>query len=217
MRADVHMHSNFSHDSDSTPEQMILGAIDKGLKVICFTDHFDKDDFAWGQEDVFEPDEYFKVMKPLQEKYKDNIFGDLYISQKTINNFDYTICKGFERNNMIMRQIIPLSFSFNINDLFNTYERKFFTGAKFKIFGHYYTQGNTVYDMYDFDINYTHMYEKYNKYNKTTGNYDFVVGEEDSDNNEDQKLINIMNVGFPALNESKYIKNSGWGTAIFFC
>lgn len=135
------------------------------------------------------------------EQYKDNLFGDLYVSQKTINNFDYTICKGFERNHMIMRQIIPLSFSFNINDLFNTYERKFFTGAKFKIFGHYYTQGNTAYDMYDFDINYTSSYTKFKKYNAYTGLYDFIIGK-DADN----KNINIMNVGFPALNESKYIK-----------
>lgn len=73
MKADVHMHSNFSHDSECTPEQMVLGAIDKGLKVICFTDHYDKDDFAWGQEDVFDPQAYFKVMQPLQEKYKDRI------------------------------------------------------------------------------------------------------------------------------------------------
>lgn len=73
MRADVHMHSNFSHDSECTPEQMILGAINKGLEVICFTDHYDKDDFAWGREDVFDPEEYFKVMKPLQEKYKNQI------------------------------------------------------------------------------------------------------------------------------------------------
>lgn len=29
MRADVHMHSTFSHDSDASPEQMILGAIEK--------------------------------------------------------------------------------------------------------------------------------------------------------------------------------------------
>ena len=73
MRADVHMHSNFSHDSEFTPEQMILGAIDKNLKMICFTDHFDKDDFDWGPEDIFDPEEYFKVMKPLREKYKDKI------------------------------------------------------------------------------------------------------------------------------------------------
>ena len=73
MRADVHMHTNFSHDSQSSPEEMILGAIQKDLKIICFTDHFDKDDFAWGQEDVFDPEEYFRVLKPLREKYKDKI------------------------------------------------------------------------------------------------------------------------------------------------
>ena len=30
MRADVHMHSTFSHDSETSPEGMIRGAIDKG-------------------------------------------------------------------------------------------------------------------------------------------------------------------------------------------
>ena len=55
MRADVHMHTNFSHDSKSAPEEMILGAIAKGLQAVCFTDHHDKDDFAWGPEEVFEP------------------------------------------------------------------------------------------------------------------------------------------------------------------
>ena len=135
------------------------------------------------------------------EQYKDNIFGDLYVSQKTINNFDYTICKGFERNNMIMRQIIPLSFSFNINDLFNKYERNFFNGQKFQVYGHYYTEGNTAYDMYDFDINYTNSYTKFNKYNEYTGLYDFAIGKDDNN-----KSINIMDVGFPALNESKYTK-----------
>ena len=44
MRADVHMHTNFSHDSKSAPEEMILGAIAKGLQAVCFTDHHDKDD-----------------------------------------------------------------------------------------------------------------------------------------------------------------------------
>lgn len=73
MRADVHMHSNFSHDSEFSPEEMVLGAIEKNLEVICFTDHYDKDDFAWGQEDVFDPEEYFEIMVPLQQKYKDRI------------------------------------------------------------------------------------------------------------------------------------------------
>ena len=56
MRADVHMHTNFSHDSESSPEEMIQGAIEKGLEVICFTDHFDKDNMSWGLEDIFDPE-----------------------------------------------------------------------------------------------------------------------------------------------------------------
>ena len=141
-------------------------------------------------------------------QYKDNVIGNLFINQTTINNFDYTICKGFERNNLIMRQVFPLSFSFNLNDIFNDYEKDFFAGNKIKIYGFYYTKTGMKYDLYDFDINYTHMYEKYNKYNKETGNYDFSVGTESTNNNQEetQRMINIMNVGFPALNESKYIK-----------
>lgn len=73
MRADVHMHSSFSSDSKSAPEEMILGAIDKGLGMICFTDHYDKDNMDWGPEDIFNPEEYFRTLSPLQEKYKDRI------------------------------------------------------------------------------------------------------------------------------------------------
>lgn len=73
MRADVHMHSNFSHDSESSPEQMIQGAIGKGLEIICFTDHYDKDNLFWGPEDVFEPDEYFRVLRCLKKKYEGQI------------------------------------------------------------------------------------------------------------------------------------------------
>lgn len=73
MRADVHMHTNFSHDSSSTPEEMVQGAIEKGLEMICFTDHYDKDDMDWGEEDIFNPEEYFKKMLTVQKKYEDKI------------------------------------------------------------------------------------------------------------------------------------------------
>lgn len=73
MRSDMHMHSTFSQDAKALPEEMILGALDKGLEMICFTDHFDKDDMEWGKENVFDPGEYFKVLRPLQEKYKERI------------------------------------------------------------------------------------------------------------------------------------------------
>ncbi len=67
------MHSNFSHDSDAEPEAMIQGAIAKGLDVMCFTDHYDKDNMDWGAEDIFDVEEYFKTMTPLREKYRGRI------------------------------------------------------------------------------------------------------------------------------------------------
>ena len=43
MRADVHIHCGFSNESETRPEDMVENAIAKGLSVICFTDHYDKD------------------------------------------------------------------------------------------------------------------------------------------------------------------------------
>lgn len=73
MRADVHMHTFFSHDSKSAPEEMIQAAIKKGLEVICFTDHYDKDYLGWGEESIFDVKKYFEILEPLQEKYKDQL------------------------------------------------------------------------------------------------------------------------------------------------
>ncbi|WP_049728084.1 histidinol-phosphatase HisJ family protein [Dorea sp. D27] len=104
MRADVHMHTSFSHDSKAAPEEMILGAIDKGLEMICFTDHFDKDEMEWGEESIFDPEEYFKVLRPLQEKYEGRIdirigvelglrpyLGDYYRELTASYPFDFVI------------------------------------------------------------------------------------------------------------------------------
>lgn len=73
MKADVHMHCAFSTDSETGPEEMIQGAIGKGLEMICFTDHYDKDNTDWGEEDIFDAEAYFQVLPPLQEKYKEKI------------------------------------------------------------------------------------------------------------------------------------------------
>lgn len=73
MKADVHMHTCFSHDSKSSPEEMIKGCIVKGLETVCFTDHYDKDYVEWGIESVFDVKEYFAALLPLKEKYEQKI------------------------------------------------------------------------------------------------------------------------------------------------
>lgn len=82
MISDCHMHTNFSPDADrgATPEVMIKGALEKGLKRICFTDHYDLD-FPFEttngdmtkNEFLFDLNEYFAVLEDLKEKYKDRI------------------------------------------------------------------------------------------------------------------------------------------------
>jgi len=73
MRADCHMHTYFSGDSEAKPEDMILAAIDKGLEAICFTDHEDIDYFCDDIEFVFDPETYFKELGALKEKYKEKL------------------------------------------------------------------------------------------------------------------------------------------------
>ena len=73
MRADVHMHCGFSNDSETRPEDMVESAIAKGLSVICFTDHYDKDNLDWGDEAIFDVESYFQKMIELQEEYRNQI------------------------------------------------------------------------------------------------------------------------------------------------
>ncbi len=39
MKADLHVHTNFSYDGHSSPEEVVDAAIAKGLSCICITDH----------------------------------------------------------------------------------------------------------------------------------------------------------------------------------
>ena len=71
MKADFHVHTSFSYDSESAPEKMIQSAIRKGLKTICITDHHDLDYMEPGWEVEF--DEYFHVLENLKEQYKNDI------------------------------------------------------------------------------------------------------------------------------------------------
>lgn len=70
---DVHMHSQFSGDSDTPQDAMIQSALQNGLAGICFTDHLDID---YPEEpDLFLLDlpNYTASVLAMQEKYKDKL------------------------------------------------------------------------------------------------------------------------------------------------
>lgn len=73
MRADFHMHTGFSSDTDVDPEAMVQGAIEKGMKCICITDHYDKDYVDGTNNFTFNPETYFEFMQKMQEKYRNQI------------------------------------------------------------------------------------------------------------------------------------------------
>ncbi len=92
MRADYHVHTEFSDDSEYPMESVIQDAIRKGLDEICFTDHVDygiKNDYDDNDAIHYrkgipgEPEkmpvlnvnypEYYKTFLSMKEKYKSQI------------------------------------------------------------------------------------------------------------------------------------------------
>lgn len=76
IKADFHMHSFFSGDSDAPMEDMIKKAISLGLTHICMTEHYDPDYvYTPDEEGIFElnTDSYLYELLKLREKYKKQI------------------------------------------------------------------------------------------------------------------------------------------------
>lgn len=71
---DTHMHTNFSGDSDATPESMVKAALQHGLDGVCITDHEDID-YPYDDPgfEIDDPGRYYKTIYNLQEKYHGQI------------------------------------------------------------------------------------------------------------------------------------------------
>lgn len=124
-----------------------------------------------------------------------------YTQQLTLNDFDLNIINGFKRHNICMKQIIPLCFYFNVSDILG--DEKKYKNQMTIISGRYYDEDDNEIPFYDFSVDYDEFYEPIKKFNFEGGFFDYL-----------NTNINIMNVSFPALNESQYIKNTYFNTMI---
>ena len=73
MLSDYHVHSNFSFDSEESPDNIVLRAIELGMPCIAITDH---QDFNWPVEGEFpyiDFNNYFSTLDELSSKYEDKI------------------------------------------------------------------------------------------------------------------------------------------------
>lgn len=73
---DQHIHSTFSGDAKSSLEDMVVSAIDKGFKHICFTEHQDLCfPYLEGEEGMFDlnTDAYLYDLLMARGKYEDKI------------------------------------------------------------------------------------------------------------------------------------------------
>ena len=71
MIPDYHLHSEFSGDCKTPPEDMIKRAIALKMPAMCFTDHCDFD--IPSTEFLIDEDVYFAKMQALQAKYRQQI------------------------------------------------------------------------------------------------------------------------------------------------
>lgn len=166
---DFHMHSDFSADCSIPMEEMIQGAIKKGLKEICFTEHID---YEYPDPDyVFEFDllAYDKKIRTLQDTYADQItirkgielglqpyLIDRYQTLMDEESFDFALCSihSVDRKDLHSRSLFT---DYEIAEAYQLYyDELLYCVENFKsysVLGHLdlikrYTLGQEPYDLY---------------------------------------------------------------------
>lgn len=128
-------------------------------------------------------------------KAADNLIKTLFDNQTPIHNFDCTINYGFKRNKMAIKQILPLAFYFNVDDILTGAEKSRYKFAQMIVSGYYSDKNDTIQQMFDFSFNYDQFDQSIYRMSKETGLMHWVNGYAE----------NIMDVKFPSLNEKRLI------------
>lgn len=125
----------------------------------------------------------------------DNEIGNLFKQQNTINNFDAVICLGYKRNLVVMKQVLPLAFRVNPNNVLSASEKVYYKNATVTVCARYYGQDGKEYDFYDWECDYDEYSEKILRMSEMDGAMKWVTG----------SVPNIMDMDYPSLNEAKMI------------
>ena len=129
--ADYHMHSNFSADGHNNLKEMAEGALSKGLKKICFTEHQDdgypvSEMFPEGTW-LLNVDSYLYDLLKIREEYRDKIdigFGIEIGMQESVFKENTITAKSHEFDFIIG--------SIHVVDGIDIYEPRYFEGRSAK-------------------------------------------------------------------------------------
>jgi len=72
MRVDLHVHTEFSCDSEAKMERCAEEALSKGITTLCFTDHVDLNPNDYGYN-YYAPDRYFENYRKVRDKYEGRV------------------------------------------------------------------------------------------------------------------------------------------------
>jgi hypothetical protein len=103
---------------------------------------------------------------------KDTVVSEIWSRQMAVNDFDFKIVDSFKRNNIICKQILPLSFSLNFEDVLIGNQSDI--SNTIQVSGAYINVINDVdvpLDIYNFNYNYVNDRIKYKGYNSISNEF----------------------------------------------
>lgn len=152
---------------------------------VCFINNYDKSVSYYGIDLV---NGGFTVKS-------DTTINKIFDIKLPIQQLDYTITEGFKRNKLSMKQIIPLTFYFNVLDLLTSNEKNLFTYSPVVFSGAYYNANNEPLAWFDFDWDYDNHTEQILRMNYQNGEMTYTSG----------FANNIMDINYPIGFNDRYL------------
>lgn len=126
----------------------------------------------------------------------DSTIGSLFMKLNTMNSFDYCVGSSYKRNKMCMKQVLPLSFKFDLDNIMDNTQSHLYKGSIVTISGHYATSDGDSIPFYDWSCNYDDLKEQVMFMNTNTGAMEYSAG----------KVENIMDDSYPSLHEARILE-----------
>ena len=144
IKCDLHIHTNYSFDSNVTMEQYALKAIQLGLDAICFTDHIDinkhYDTYA-----TFDFDGRIKEFEQVKQRYGDKlvILLGFEMGEPHLHPKETAFLRSLNPDMIIGSIHHPLDYEQNVNvsrreyeRIYDRYVRQMVEDGDFDVLGH---------------------------------------------------------------------------------